>query len=159
MEGKIEKVIMLYKHSSNPISYWADMSKYKDKAENLSGCSLMNKAKKWPGNGWPRRKAGQAAGVKRLAEMNIDMFILLYIFLPRLPMIKVSDVDKYSHSQFISSCLAWGCLRQHPRLITSEARGMMLGGGGGEGGMMQLLGLSQCITLNQPVDFSHVHKY
>lgn len=46
-------------------------------------------------------------------------------------MIKVSDVDKYSHSQFISSCLAWGCRRQHPRLITSEAWGMMLGGGGG----------------------------
>lgn len=42
-------------------------------------------------------------------------------------MIKVSDVDKYSHSQFISSCLAWGCRQQHPRLITSEARGMMLG--------------------------------
>ena len=49
-------------------------------------------------------------------------------------MIKVSDVDKYLHSQFISSCLAWGCRRQHPRLITSEASGMMLGGGGGGGG-------------------------
>lgn len=41
MKRKIEKVIMLYQHSSNPINYWADMSKYKDKAENLSGCSLM----------------------------------------------------------------------------------------------------------------------
>lgn len=34
MERKIEEVIVLYQDSSNPISYWADMSKYKDKAEN-----------------------------------------------------------------------------------------------------------------------------
>lgn len=49
-------------------------------------------------------------------------------------MIKVSDVDKYLQSQFISSCLAWGCRQQHPRLITSEAWGMMLGGGKVGGG-------------------------
>lgn len=46
MERKIEKVIVLYQDSSNPISYWADMSKYKDEAENLTGCSLMEQGRK-----------------------------------------------------------------------------------------------------------------
>lgn len=36
-EEVIEKVSLLHRDSHNPISYWADMSKYKDKAENLSG--------------------------------------------------------------------------------------------------------------------------
>lgn len=57
-------------------------------------------------------------------------------------MIKVSDDDKYPHSQFISSCLVWGRRRQHPVLITPEAGGMMLGKGGVQG-IMQLLGLGQ----------------
>lgn len=93
------------------------------------------------GNGWPRRKAGQTADVERQADMNIGLFIFSF-FIPRLAMIKVSDVDKCLHSQFISSCLAGGCLRQRPRLITPEARGMMLGGGGVQK-MMQLLGFGQ----------------
>lgn len=36
-EEVIEKVSLLHRDSHNPISDWADMSKYKDKAENLSG--------------------------------------------------------------------------------------------------------------------------
>lgn len=72
------------------------------------------------GDGWPRRKAGQTADVERQADTNIGLFIYLF-FIPRLAMIKVSDVDKCLHSQFISSCLAGGCPRQHPRLITPEA--------------------------------------
>lgn len=40
MDRKIEKVIVL--DSSNHISYWADVSKYEDKAKkNVSGRSLM----------------------------------------------------------------------------------------------------------------------
>lgn len=35
---KIKKVMVLYQDSSNSISYWAHMSKYK---ENWTGCSLM----------------------------------------------------------------------------------------------------------------------
>lgn len=79
MERKIEKVIVLYQDSSNPISYWADMSKYKDKAETWLVAAWWNKAEKWPGNG-PRRGARQTADVERQAEMNIDLFIYLFIF-------------------------------------------------------------------------------
>lgn len=46
MERKIEKVIVLYQESGNPISHWADMSKSKDRAENLTGCSLMEQGRK-----------------------------------------------------------------------------------------------------------------
>lgn len=79
--------------------------------------------------------------------MNIDLFI----FLARLAMIKVSDVDKYSHSQFISGCLARGCRRQHPSLITPETWGMMLEGRG-RGRTTRLLGLGQGVTLNPSGD-------
>lgn len=37
MEERLEKVSLLYQDSRNPISYWADMSKCKDEAENLTG--------------------------------------------------------------------------------------------------------------------------
>ncbi len=58
MERKIEKVIVLYQDSSNPISYWADMSKYKDKAENLTGCSLMEQGRKMIGE-WVAQKGSR----------------------------------------------------------------------------------------------------
>lgn len=36
-EEVIEKVSLLQRDSHNPVSCWADMSKHKDKAENLTG--------------------------------------------------------------------------------------------------------------------------
>lgn len=77
MERKIEKVIMLYQHSSNPINYWADMSKYKGwKLEWLQadGTRLKNDQ----GTGGPEGKQGKTADVKRQAEMNTDSFIYLF---------------------------------------------------------------------------------
>lgn len=131
MERKIEKVIMLYQHSSNPINYWADMSKYKDKAENMSGCSLMEKGWKMTSEGVARKGSGTNSWCKEASRNEHWRVLFIYLFLPRLAMIKVTDVDKYLHSQFISSCLARGCRQQNPRLITPEAWGMMLRGGGG----------------------------
>lgn len=59
MERKIEKVIVLYQDSSNPISYWVDMSQYKDMAGNLTGCSLMGtRPKNDRGMGGPRGGSG-----------------------------------------------------------------------------------------------------
>ena len=58
MERKIEKVIVLYRDSSNPISYWADLSKNKDKAENLTGCSLMEQGRKMTGE-WVAQKGSR----------------------------------------------------------------------------------------------------
>lgn len=148
MEREIKKVIVLCQGSSNPISYWAHMSEYEDRAENLTSCCLME----WGWNmsrgmGGPEGKQDKQLMWRGKQTWTLACLFLVFIFfIPRLAMIKVSDVDKCLHSQFISSCLAGGCLRQRPRLITPEARGMMLGGGGVQK-MMQLLGFGQWITL------------
>lgn len=44
--------------ASNPISYWADMSKHKDKAENLTGCSLMEQGRKMAGDRVAQKGSG-----------------------------------------------------------------------------------------------------
>lgn len=84
----------------------------------------------WAGKeGGPEGKRDKQLMWSGKQKWTLPCLFLFIFFPPRLSMISVSDVDKCSHSQFISSCLARGCPRQHPLLITSEAWGAMLGGG------------------------------
>lgn len=96
----------------------------------------------WPEE-WSARKGTRHFSLCGEGSRDEHELVYFHLFISqRLAMIKVSDVDKYPHSQFISSCLVWGRWRQHPGLITPEARGMMLGEGGVQR-IMQLLGLGQ----------------
>lgn len=96
----------MYQESNRPFSYWVDMLEYKDKAEYLTLGWVVQKRNGI--NSWCR-------DLFIYLYVSMYMYVCIYIYITKIVMIKVSDVDKYSQSQFISSCLAWGCRWQHFR--------------------------------------------